>query len=265
MDHRALQELSQAAADTMRAASTACLRYQGNHSVRHKEDRSPVTDADMASNAILCEWIDQHTPGEWPIISEERLGDKSADRSGYWWSIDPLDGTKEFIAGGDQFTVNVALLYGGTPVMGWLSVPKSDAHYTGVVGAGASRTVGVDTPEAIATRLVDPAGLIALVSKRHGDRIQLEQFLGTAPVKQTLTISSSLKFCKLATGAADIYARFGAINEWDIAAGHAILRAAGGAMRVAGNTEFASYGAIDHRAPAFVAWGDPAAADRWGS
>lgn len=265
MDHKALQELSQAAAGAMRAASAACLRYQGNPSVRQKEDRSPVTDADMASNAILCEWIDQHAPGGWPIVSEERLGDTSADRSGYWWSIDPLDGTKEFIAGGDQFTVNVALLHGGTPVMGWLSVPKSDVHFSGVVGAGAWRKSGVDASAAITTKRADPAGLIAVVSKRHGDRTQLERFLGTVPVKQTLTISSSLKFCRLATGAADIYARFGAISEWDIAAGHAILCAAGGAMRIAGNVEFTHYGAADHRAPAFVAWGDPAAADRWSS
>ncbi|VUD67522.1 3'(2'),5'-bisphosphate nucleotidase CysQ [Thalassocella blandensis] len=209
---------------------------KGDLDIQNKEDNSPLTEADMRSNAILSEALQLAFP-EIPIISEE-LELASFDERKHWpkyWLIDPLDGTKEFIHGSGEFTVNVALIENHEPVFGVVSAPYLNSTYVGIEGKGAFKIENGKREEihvrSVQKQIAEFGEVDVVASKRHGnDKVtvflqKVEQQLAKANTKN---IGSSLKICLLAEGKADFYPRLAPTCEWDIAAAHAVLMAAGG-------------------------------------
>ncbi|MFN3657191.1 MAG: 3'(2'),5'-bisphosphate nucleotidase CysQ [Pseudolabrys sp.] len=231
---------------------------------RLKADRSPVTAADEASEASILEGLARLLPGV-PVVAEELSGRAAAPAlGGSFLMVDPLDGTKEFIAGSDEFTVNVAVLSLGVPLAGVIAAPRRGLVWRGVVGYGAERLRllddGADRAEPIRTRRWPAQGAIAVMSRSHLDPAT-EGFLDRlAPIARQPT-GSAVKFCQLAEGAADVYPRLSTVCEWDVAAGQALLAAAGGVVVMPDGGPLA-YGRADanFRVPGFIAWGDPARA-----
>lgn len=232
---------------------------------RTKNDLSPVTAADEAAEAIILEGLERLCPGV-PVVAEESVaaGRIPAGLSGSFFCVDPLDGTKEFLAGRDEFTVNIALITKGVPIAGVIAAPKQGLLWRGVVGFGAARLqlkVSGASAEALEPRTIQtrpaPAQLKVATSRTHLDSVT-EAFIGRLPIGERYMCGSSVKFCHLAEGGADLYPRFGPTCEWDIAAGAAILIAAGGAVRApsGGALRFGNSGS-DFRVPGFIAIGDP--------
>ncbi|MEX2010003.1 MAG: 3'(2'),5'-bisphosphate nucleotidase CysQ, partial [Dongiaceae bacterium] len=178
----------------------------------------------------------------------------AANPGGRFWLVDPLDGTKEFIAGKDDFTVNIALIEDGRPVLGVVHVPALAVTYVGVAPDLATVQRGADAPRPIAARLRPADGAIVLASRSHGDAAALDAFLADEPVRARRTAGSALKFCLLAEGVADLYPRLGRTMEWDTAAGHAVLAAAGGGVATLDGAEL-RYGKPGFENPHFVARG----------
>ena len=169
------------------------------------------------------------------------------------WIVDPLDGTKEFIAGRDEFTVNIALIAQRKPQLGVIYLPAQDLIYWGENGVGAFRAFGEKSPIQISTRPIPPTGPTAMGSRSHFNAAT-QEWLSQQRITDFQAAGSSLKFCKIAEGSADIYPRFGRTMEWDIAAGHAILEAAGGRVRtIAGGS--LRYGKPRFENPNFLADG----------
>lgn len=197
-----------------------------------KADTSPVTEADRVAEAIVTAEIEHLTP-HFPIVAEERMADGLVPvfEGRSFWLVDALDGTKEFVKRGNDFTVNIALVLDGVPVLGIVHAPARGETYLGIVDPDGVnkraevRRDGVPTP--ISARL-RPARVIVTGSKSHEVQDQLDQFLAAFDVADRLVVGSSIKFCMVAEGRADLYPRFGPTSEWDTAAGHAVLRAAGG-------------------------------------
>ena len=201
--------------------------------VEHKGDGSPVTLADRKAEAFIQKSLLSVAP-EIPVIGEEaaeagNLPDlKNAE---YFWLVDPLDGTKEFIAGGEDFTVNIALVHGNAPVLGVVYAPATGTLYAGYGADSAVRwNRENDKDKSIHVRKPPNEGLTVAASLRHGDDKKLEKFLKEMKVEKILKRGSSLKICAIAEGKADIYPRLGPTCEWDTAAGDAVLRAAGGTI-----------------------------------
>ncbi len=238
-------------------------------SVEHrlKDDKSPVTAADEASEAVILEGLARVLPGV-PVIAEESAGKAPIVALGRsFLLVDPLDGTKEFLAGRDEFTVNVALVTNGMPIAGVIAAPAQGLLWRGVVGAKAELLrlkPGAAPGEASERRLIHvrkaPASLRAAISRTHLDPAT-EAFLSRLPVSDRYPCGSSVKFCHIAEGAADIYPRLAPTCEWDIAAGCAILAAAGGKTTAPDGGPLV-FGNRDGKflVPGFVAWGDPALA-----
>lgn len=239
--------------------------------VRAKSDRSPVTSADDASERVIVAGLRDLLPAL-PIISEEHDNRSLPAAARAFVLVDPLDGTKEFIAGRNEFTVNLAIVCERYPIAGFVALPAFDVVYRGVINHGAERmtidrragvpTCGTRTP--IRTRRAPAAGLVAALSRSHRDPAT-EAMLASLPVGERMIAGSAVKFCRVAEGKADIYPRLGRTREWDVAAGHAIVVAAGGLVTAPGG-EPLTYGWAerDYAVDGFVAWGDPAAADRRG-
>jgi 3'(2'), 5'-bisphosphate nucleotidase len=233
--------------------------------VEGKTDGSPLTQADLAADHIIGEGLARLVPAI-PAISEERALPATSPCHGSFFLIDPLDGTKEYVAGRNEFTVNLALVTDGTPLLGIIGVPALGLIWRGLVGQGAQRlTTSGSTAavaEAIQTRRLPPAGSpwIAAVSRSHGDA-RTEAFIERRPGATRLELGSAVKFGRIAEGVADIYPRLAPTCEWDVAAGHAIVTAAGGKVTdMAGAALRFGTGAKDFIVPGFIAWGDPAAA-----
>jgi 3'(2'), 5'-bisphosphate nucleotidase len=234
-----------------------------------KIDGSPVTDADLASDRVIAEGLAQLRP-DIPVLSEERVHLATPPYSGSLFVIDPLDGTKEFIAGRDEYTVNLAIVTDGVPLLGIIGAPALGAIWRGLVGRGAQRvavtpdggTSGAAKP--IATRPLPPPGSqwIAAVSRSHADR-RSDAFIERRPGAVRKPLGSAVKFCRIAEGGADIYPRLAPTGEWDVAAGHALVTAAGGKVtdELGAPLRFglAREGFL---VPEFIAWGDPSAAPR---
>ena len=219
---------------------------------RLKEDRSPVTEADELAEEIILERLRDVLPGV-PVIAEECAARGILpEADGRFVLVDPLDGTKEFLSRNGEFTVNIALIEGGRPVAGCVYAPVVDALYCG--GRRAWREVA-GARQALATRAYPPEGLTALCSRSHPDPAS-DAYLAKLRLAGRLEAGSSLKFCRVAEGSADIYPRFGPTMEWDVAAGHAVLAAAGGTVVRPDGSPFA-YGkrVTGYRNEAFVAWG----------
>jgi len=228
-----------------------------------KVDNSPVTAADMAADAVIAEGLARLLP-HLTVVSEERCGPVPTTASSTFALVDPLDGTKDFIAGRGEYTVNLAIIRDGRPVAGLVAVPAGGELYRGAAGLGAQKLAlsGAEARPAAAeirTRSARPDNLTAVVSRSHLDAATVE-YLSRYPVARQMAIGSSLKLCRLAEGSADIYPRLSPQSEWDLAAGHAVLAAAGGLVTTPDGRPLL-YGAHPGlRVPGFIAWGDPALA-----
>lgn len=203
--------------------------YSGPFEVRGKADASPVTEADERAERLITEGLRALAP-EIPIVAEEAVAAGQVPAIGpRFWLVDPLDGTKEFVSRNGEFTVNVALIDQGAPVLGVVHAPALGRLFAGVAGAGAwVEDEGRRRP--IHCRPPPAAGLTVVASRSHGDERALQAFLAGRKVASLVTAGSSLKLCLLAAGEADLYPRLGRTMEWDIAAGHAVLAAAGGSV-----------------------------------
>ena len=214
-------------------AGAAILDVYGraDHGVVTKQDQSPLTEADMAADRILYAGLKALTP-DIPVVTEEQIasGHEPDFSSGTFWLVDPLDGTKEFIARRGDFTVNIALLTGYWPVLGILGVPARGQLYWGGRGIGAFRRDRQGISPIVARDAVPEAGLTLVGSRMHRDGPTLGHLLSCLPIANHVAVGSAVKFARVAEGEADFYPRFSPTCLWDIAAGHAIVEAAGGVM-----------------------------------
>src|SRR5688572_4693026 len=235
-----------------RAAGAAILDvYSTDFGVRSKSDASPITEADERAEAVILERLAKLTP-DIPIVSEEAASRGSIPATGQsFWLVDPLDGTKEFVNRNGEFTVNIALIEGGTPVLGIVLAPALGCLYGGASGQCAF-VWDSQGRRPIACSRGREGGLVVVSSRSHGDAAALERYLAGRPVASSVSVGSSLKFCLLAKGEADLYPRFGRTMEWDTAAGHAVLLAAGGKVTDVAGLRLA-YGKPDFENPAFIA------------
>jgi 3'(2'), 5'-bisphosphate nucleotidase len=231
---------------------------------RIKDDRSPVTAADEASEAIIVQGVARLLPGI-TVIAEESVGRSppAARLEPSFVLVDPLDGTKEFLAGRDEFTVNLAIVTQGVPIVGVIAAPKQGLLWRGTVGGKAERLrsqFGAATSETIERNIIRtraaPDRLLAATSRSHLDAAS-EGFLARLPVAKRIACGSSVKFCYVAQGDIDLYPRLAPTHEWDIAAGCAILTAAGGTVTDP-NGRPLQFGRRTENflVPGFIAWGD---------
>ena len=228
--------------------------YGQGFTVEQKDDSTPVTEADRASEALIVRSIREGITNEFPIIAEEAFssGAASAAPGRAFWLVDPLDGTKEFIDRNGEFTVNIALIEVGRPVLGVVHAPAIGTTYWGARN-GAFVESGDEPTRQIRCRAVPDAGLVALVSRSHRTA-DVDAYLADYDVACTISAGSALKFCRIAAGAADVYPRFGRTMEWDTAAGHAVLMYAGGRVVDAEGADI-GYGKPGFENPDFIAWG----------
>lgn len=219
-----------------RAGARILEIYRGEFEVTRKADRSPVTEADHAAQALILAGLAQLTP-EVPVLAEESAEVPYVRRAGWqWlWLVDPLDGTKEFVARNDEFTVNVALVAHGAPVLGVVHVPVQDLTYGACRGGGAYRRTGAGARAPIHVARYDGTRPPRVVASRSHARRADAGFLARLGPHELRAMGSSLKFCLVAEGAADVYPRLGTTMEWDTAAAHCIVEAAGGKVVDPGN------------------------------
>ena len=196
-----------------------------------KEDQSPLTKADLRAHAVIVQGLSALTP-EVPVLSEEASDIPFGVRSQWkrYWLVDPLDGTKEFVSRNGEFTVNIALVDEHEPVLGIVHVPVQIKTYLGATGQGAFRQLGDDAWKPIGVQAPAASPLRIVGSRSHAAAGSLDPYLDKLGPHTLLNIGSSLKFCLLAEGSADFYPRFGPTSEWDTAAAHAVLEAAGGGV-----------------------------------
>jgi 3'(2'), 5'-bisphosphate nucleotidase len=259
IDLAAYAELMDALTTITMAAAEAIRLTQRQEGVRIKADGSPVTAADKAAEAVIRDGL-AHLMPALPIISEEEAeGERPAVTGRSYFLVDPLDGTREFIAGSDEYTINIAIVADGAPMLGIIAAPAQGLIWRGIVGRGAERLEfsahKAFAPQAIKTRVRPEGELIVIASRSHLDT-RTQGYLDSLPHTQCIRCGSSVKFCRLAEGAADLYPRLAPTHDWDIAAGHAILVAAGGSV-IDPDGAVLTYGTPELLVPAFLAWGGP--------
>jgi len=239
---------------TREAGEVILPYYRAEIAVDDKADGSPVTAADRAADALIVPALKALTP-DVPVVSEESVeaGDIPDVSGGRFWLVDPLDGTKEFINKRNDFTVNIGLIWDGVPVLGAVHTPVDGLVWAGALGHGAWEETGAGARSAITVRAPGPDGLVIVASRSHRNP-ELEAYIGTMTVKQSVSRGSALKFCLVARGEADLYPRTGPTMEWDTAAGHAVLLAAGGSMTKFDGTPF-DYAKPEFRNGHFIARG----------
>jgi 3'(2'), 5'-bisphosphate nucleotidase len=254
-----LTELVIRAGAAILAVNRSAMKVDG------KLDGSPVTEADLAADRIIGEGLARLAP-QLSSLSEERVHLATPPYKDSFFLIDPLDGTKEFVAGRNEFTVNLALVTEGKPLLGIVGAPALGLVWRGLVGRGAERlsvvNMSIKTIESIRTRPCPPAGRpwTAAVSRSHGDA-RTEAFIDRRPGATRAQLGSAVKFGRVAEGEVDIYPRLGPTSEWDVAAGHAVVTAAGGKVTDSKGAELHfGLGREDFIVPEFIAWGDPVAA-----
>jgi 3'(2'), 5'-bisphosphate nucleotidase len=253
-----LERLLAVTFDAARRAGDAIMEvYAGDFAVGHKADASPVTLADQRAETIILAALAAAVPGI-PVVAEEQceadgLPGAAAE---LFWLVDPLDGTKEFISRNGEFTVNIALIRRGEPILGMVHVPALGTTYAGTGPGSARRWHGDAAAETIAARHPPPQGLVVVHSRSHENNEKFAAYLVGKKIAEKRVCGSSVKFCQLAAGEADLYPRFGPTMEWDTAAGHAVLVAAGGSMTTLDGAEF-RYGKQGFRNPGFIARGLP--------
>jgi 3'(2'), 5'-bisphosphate nucleotidase len=247
-------QLTEALRDIALEAGAAIMSvYQGDFEARTKADSSPVTEADEVAERLIIAALEKLTP-EIPIVAEEsvsagRIPDISGGR---FWLVDPLDGTKEFISRNGEFTVNVALVEAGRPVLGIVHAPAVGVTYTAADGAAFVET-GDEPARRIHARRPAADGVVALISRSHRTP-ETDAYLADYEVTAERSAGSSLKFGIVAGGEADIYPRLGRTMEWDTAAGHAVVASAGGSVRTLDGAELV-YGKPGFENPPFVVRG----------
>jgi len=243
------------------AAGRAALDiYRAGFTVTRKADQSPVTAADHASEGIILERLAQLAPAV-PVVAEEAAAAGSIPQvHGQFFLVDPLDGTKEFIDRRGEFTVNIALIRDRAPVLGVVYAPVGGVLYAGNVGTARAfrcshpaEAAAAGEREALHVRAVPAAGVTAVVSRSHSTP-QTDAYLSHYSISDRVSVGSSLKFCLVAAGEADLYPRLGPTMEWDTAAGHAVLAAAGGKVLAPGGVPLA-YGKPGFRNSFFIATG----------
>jgi 3'(2'), 5'-bisphosphate nucleotidase len=226
-----LQNIVEPVVALAKEAGAAILEvYATDFDVQAKDDESPLTQADMAAHNIIEHGLSQLTPAI-PIISEES-GLPDFDIRSQWtryWLVDPLDGTREFVNRNDEFTVNIALIDNHRPILGVVHIPVMNKTYTGVAGHGAAVRSGDDVPQPIAVA-TESAKPVRVVGSRSHRGASLDAFLERLGDFDMHPMGSSLKFCVIAEGGADIYPRLGLTSEWDTAAAQAVVEQAGGAV-----------------------------------
>jgi 3'(2'), 5'-bisphosphate nucleotidase len=248
-------------------AGAAIMRvFDGNANMRMKSDASPVCDADLFAEEIILEGLARAS--SLPVVAEElcAMGHKPALDGGDFILVDPLDGTKEFLRRSDCFTVNIALIRAGAPALGAVYAPaRRELFLASGVARACAAAPGEKPPppgdwRLLRTRALPDHDAVALASRSHQDAAS-DAYLRQLPVGEVVATGSSLKFCRIAAGEADVYPRLGATMEWDIAAGDAVLRAAGGiVVDPSGAPILYGKTAQDFASGPFIAWGDPAAA-----
>lgn len=227
--------------------------YATDFAVRGKEDSSPVTEADEKAEAVILAALRQLTP-DIPIVAEEAAAaGEIVEPGNLFWLVDPLDGTKEFINKNGEFTVNIALIENAVPVLGVVFAPAINRLFAGAAGVGAL-VEDADGERLIQVREVPAAGLTVVASRSHGDADALKAFLGDRKIAELRGAGSSLKICLVAAGEADLYPRLGRTMEWDIAAGDAVVRAAGGRLTDVDGV-LMGYGKAGFENPHFLVWG----------
>lgn len=247
-----------------RAATEVRAHSPATVARRMKDDSSPVTAADEASEAVILEGLARIMPGM-PVISEESAIPQAGGMiGGSFFIVDPLDGTREFLAGTDEFAVLLAIVTDGVPIAGLVAGPNRNRVWRGVIGHGAERLRllpdSADDAQPIRARRWPGTDAVAMVSRSHYD-VKTDTFLKPfGPIRHE-SCGSALKFALIAEGSADVYPRLGTTCEWDVAAGHALVTAAGGTVLTPEGGPL-RFGRADNifRLPAFVAWGDPAKA-----
>jgi 3'(2'), 5'-bisphosphate nucleotidase len=240
-----------------RAGSAIMAVYEsGDFGTTTKEDQSPLTAADLAAHRLISAALAALTP-EVPVLSEESAARPFGERSRWpcYWLVDPLDGTREFLARNGEFTVNVALIAGHDPVLGVVGVPARAEIYSGIPGRGATRTAGAAAP--VPVRVTTPAAaIVRVVGSRSHRGESLDGFLARLGPHTLVPTGSALKFCVVAEGGADVYPRLGPTSEWDTAAAQAVLVAAGGAVLTLDGQPLRYNTKAELLNPFFVACGD---------
>ncbi len=253
--------LLEAMVEAALAAGEEILRIQrAGYAVQSKPDESPVTTADHAAEALILERLARAAPGV-PVVAEEAAaGGATPALADRFFLVDPLDGTREFVAGRDEFTVNIALIEHGVPILGVVDAPALGRLFVGDVAARSAfelrrapgTAAGSSIRRSIGVRPQPAGGAVAVASRSHGSP-ETQAWLAAAGIADRVSIGSSLKFCLLAAGEADVYPRFGPTMEWDTAAGHAVVAAAGGVVLDLDGRPL-RYGKPGFRNPSFIAW-----------
>lgn len=250
--HIALDSLIDIARD---AGALIMRHYQHGSDARKKADHSPVTDADEEAEALILAGLMRLAPGI-PVVAEEQAAAGRSPQIGErFFLVDPLDGTREFLNRNGEFTVNIALIENGVPVAGVVYAPAQNRLFAGELDKGAIE-ISNGSRFSISARPTPAEGMTAVASRSHRDH-KTDEILSKYNVSKIISAGSSLKFCMVAAGEADIYPRLGRTMEWDTAAGHAVLIAAGGRVTLIDGRTPLTYGkSPDAFAnPHFVAWG----------
>lgn len=231
--------------------------YSQPFDVSSKADQSPLTLADLRAHHVIVQGLHELTPYI-PVLSEEASDIPFEERSRWqrYWLVDPLDGTKEFVSRNGEFTVNIALVEDHVATLGVVYVPVKDTLYTGVVGRGAARQIGEEPATGICVCERAPQTLRIVGSRSHAKAGELDRYLPQLGAHTLLNIGSSLKFCLIAEGSADLYPRFGPTSEWDTAAAQAVVEAAGGKVIDAQGQQLRYNLKADLLNPYFFVFGD---------
>lgn len=231
--------------------------YAGSYDIAKKADQSPVTSADLAAHQVICEHLRNLTP-EVPIVSEESPAEPFPVRQRWhrYWLTDPLDGTREFIKGNGEFSINIALIQDHRPVLGVVYAPTKALSYFACRGCGAHKQAGTAPIQPIHVRKAHPDRLTVVGSRSHATEA-LEAFLKHLGPHDLLSMGSALKACLVAEGSADLYPRFGPTSEWDTGAAQCIVEEAGGGMSDLQGRPLRYNTKPSLVNPAFMTWGDP--------
>ena len=233
--------------------------FAGKGNVHRKRDGSPVTEADLAAEAAIRDGLGRVAPAL-PLVSEEQAEAEAPRALGRTYAlVDPLDGTREFIAGSDEYAINIAIMIDGKPALGIVAAPALGLIWRGIVGRGAERMAftadgQLATPQPIRGRKRPQLDLIAVTSRSHLDA-KTKAYLDGLPVARTMPCGSAIKFGRIAEGSADLYPRLSAVRDWDAAAGHALVEAAGGSVRTPDGQPL-RYGSAKRIIPGFIAFAD---------
>lgn len=225
-------DLSQLLDSCLKLAVSAGARilevYQSDFAVTHKEDDTPLTQADLASHALIAGGLGRLAPAL-PVLSEEAADIPYDVRRGWprYWLVDPLDGTREFVNRNGEFTVNIALVEGHRPVLGVVHAPVAGKTWAAARGVGAYR---IEAGARVPVRTRAAATPLTVVASRSHRDAETDRILARLPAHETVSRGSSLKFCLVAEGTADFYPRLGPTSEWDTAAGQCVVEQAGGAV-----------------------------------